>query len=808
VAAGSLVCASVAAAQNSLVLQPSSPVVEIGEPFEVTVSLSFSVISVGGGVTLAYNHALLSLDSVAFTGGDPDFRCPAPGGITCPADPDYLSFGDVSGLPLGGSVATLTFTPLGAGTLPISVQPTTAFGAVGGAELAVNLVGTSVTSDVAGLPLLSPWSIALLVFALVVGAFFAAPRTRMGLPSILALVVLAGAVSAPRAGAQVDSDLDGIHDSVDNCTNAANPGQGDSNGDGYGNACDPDLDNDGDVDSADLGLIKTAFFGSDIDADLDASGAVDFLDLGVMAAYYGGAPGPRCPACPLAGVSESYCGTAPLGLAIPDGDPAGVAHARNLAENALISDLNVSVRIAHGWVGDLAVTLAHGETGTTVDLIDQPGVPTSFFGCTGDDIDATLDDAAATSAEAACAPSAPALAGELSPNAPLAAFEGENLAGTWTLTVRDVSLGISGTLDEWCLVVNDPPPPATLPSVDMIAYRPQSETYGAPLLRRRVPEAEEQGPGAGIRINGDDDDADSTPDGIDPSVAGENDLIEVEWVVGQVPAPPGYEYVIRRSNSSIKVWSSASKGTAILDGSNESIVSPGATTGSVWVENPSGGSASLVFEARAISDLSVASSDQIDFFPFTSLVIGLHGEFQFPTDPPFGPNEGVSVLAVALHEEAYDSHMYVENDVAADGSGAVYDEIVSAVQDRGVTSIAFYSFSHGGGSIYDLSERLDANKATIGTFDILFTAYIDGIENDSDFDLDPEVRLPVSTAYHVNYYQSFGIIPPWGSSVPGADVDVNVTGTLWGFLLVHISITNSGIVQAGIHDPLVARVPR
>jgi hypothetical protein len=163
---------------------------------------------------------------------------------------------------------------------------------------------------------------------------------------------------------------------------------------------------------------------------------------------------------------------------------------------------------------------------------------------------------------------------------------------------------------------------------------------------------------------------------------------------------------------------------------------------------------------------------------------------------------------VALHEEAYDSHMYVENDVAADGSGAVYDEIVSAVQDRGVTSIAFYSFSHGGGSIYDLSERLDANKATIGTFDILFTAYIDGIENDSDFDLDPEVRLPVSTAYHVNYYQSFGIIPPWGSSVPGADVDVNVTGTLWGFLLVHISITNSSIVQAGIHDPLVARVPR
>ena len=152
--------------------------------------------------------------------------------------------------------------------------------------------------------------------------------------------------------------------------------------------------------------------------------------------------------------------------------------------------------------------------------------------------------------------------------------------------------------------------------------------------------------------------------------------------------------------------------------------------------------------------------------------------------------------------------MYVENKVEADGSGEVYDEIVSAVQNRGVTSIGFYGFSHGGGSIYDLSERLDTNKASIGAFDIAFTGYIDSIENDSDVDLAPEVRLPIGSGYHVNYYQSFGIVPPWGSSVPGADVNVNVTATFWGFLLVHISITNSGVVQSGIYDPLVLLVPR
>ncbi|MEO1914352.1 MAG: hypothetical protein ABGW98_10915 [Myxococcales bacterium] len=112
----------------------------------------------------------------------------------------------------------------------------------------------------------------------------------------------------------------------------------------------------------------------------------------------------------------------------------------------------------------------------------------------------------------------------------------------------------------------------------------------------------------------------------------------------------------------------------------------------------------------------------VQFFAFTSLVIGLHGEFQFLTDPVLGPNEGISILAVSLHEQGYDSHMDVENEVEADGSGPVYDEIVSAVQNRGGRSIGLYGFSHGGGSVYDLSERLDANKASIEAFDIVLPA--------------------------------------------------------------------------------------
>jgi len=43
-----------------------------------------------------------------------------------------------------------------------------------------------------------------------------------------------------------DTDTDGIPDAGDNCPTVANPDQADSNGNGIGDACDPQLDSDGD----------------------------------------------------------------------------------------------------------------------------------------------------------------------------------------------------------------------------------------------------------------------------------------------------------------------------------------------------------------------------------------------------------------------------------------------------------------------------------------------------------------------------------------------------------------------------------
>ena len=92
---------------------------------------------------------------------------------------------------------------------------------------------------------------------------------------------------------QPDSDGDGVIDLLDNCTLHQNPAQVDSNGDGFGNACDPDLNDDGIVNAPDLGIFRTAFFSTGVtDTDFNADGITNAVDLGVLKEFFFGAPGP------------------------------------------------------------------------------------------------------------------------------------------------------------------------------------------------------------------------------------------------------------------------------------------------------------------------------------------------------------------------------------------------------------------------------------------------------------------------------------------------------------------------------------
>ena len=351
------------------------------------------------------------------------------------------------------------------------------------------------------------------------------------------------------------------------------------------------------------------------------------------------------------------------------------------------------------------------------------------------------------------------------------------------------------------------------PTLDLDAWRPSigaSGASGAAFQRWPVDETEEIAPGARIRINGDDDDADGLVDRNDIGVPGENDLVELTLTVDPPVPPPGYEYVLARSDANLRVWNESTRNTEVIGPGDIAVLSFASATRTLWAESPFGGEGDLEFIARTTGTGAIVASDGIHFTPFTSVIIALGGEGQVPADPLLEPtNHGTFQLAITLYRKGYDVHMYDEDVVPASGAGAAYNEVVGAVQKRGVSHVAIYGYSHGGGSTNDLARRLDANRASIGAFTIDFTGYVDGIDNDSDFDIDPETALPPTTAYHANYYEhpGCGFLQLCGGPVPGANLNVNVTATPWGSGLTHFTIDDAAEVLQGLLDLMVIHVP-
>jgi subtilisin-like proprotein convertase family protein len=144
---------------------------------------------------------------------------------------------------------------------------------------------------------------------------------------------------------------------------------------------------------------------------------------------------------------------------IPDDSPAGVMLpiTVDVSPNESIASVELSLNIAHDWVGDLVVTLESPD-GTTITILDRPGIPSSGFpgpfGCGGQGVEATFTDSASTPAETSCTPNQfPIIAGDLIPLMPLSVFIGEHASGQWIVKVSDESSYDSGIVLDACLTI-------------------------------------------------------------------------------------------------------------------------------------------------------------------------------------------------------------------------------------------------------------------------------------------------------------------------------------------------------------------
>ena len=106
-----------------------------------------------------------------------------------------------------------------------------------------------------------------------------------------------------------------------------------------------------------------------------------------------------------------------------------------------INDVNVTVDIAHTWVGDLTITLIAPDGTTEVELMADG----TCGNC--DDMTVTFDDAAADPIGGAAAP----ISGTFQPSGSLATLDGLMSAGDWTLRILDGANGDGGTFNSWDL---------------------------------------------------------------------------------------------------------------------------------------------------------------------------------------------------------------------------------------------------------------------------------------------------------------------------------------------------------------------
>ncbi|RLD23555.1 MAG: propanediol utilization protein, partial [Bacteroidetes bacterium] len=152
----------------------------------------------------------------------------------------------------------------------------------------------------------------------------------------------------------------------------------------------------------------------------------------------------ECSAAPVSSTYSFTTGTCSADMStdvpinIPSSGSPTVTSTLNITQSGTIQDLNVvNLTGQHTWVSDLTITLTSPQ-GTMITL---------FSNVCGDadDWDLNFDDDAAPGA----LPCPPTDGGTYQPLNPLSNFNGENVQGTWTLSIADALNQDGGSLNSW-----------------------------------------------------------------------------------------------------------------------------------------------------------------------------------------------------------------------------------------------------------------------------------------------------------------------------------------------------------------------
>ncbi|MFD1062820.1 thrombospondin type 3 repeat-containing protein [Winogradskyella litorisediminis] len=210
-----------------------------------------------------------------------------------------------------------------------------------------------------------------------------------------------------------DADGDGIGDPVDNCPDTPNTDQADLDNDNIGDVCDDDVDGDGVLNSVD----NCEFTANPDQGDLDNNGVGEACDL----------------ICSL-GVAMDL----PIEILETQTEPQVYISEIEVTDNFNISDIDVTVDIAHTWTGDLRLILVHPDPNIPFVILSEQN------GGSSDDFTGTVFDDQATTP---IADGAGPFTGSFIPDQPLSSFNDLPSAGTWLFVAVDFANGDGGFIN-------------------------------------------------------------------------------------------------------------------------------------------------------------------------------------------------------------------------------------------------------------------------------------------------------------------------------------------------------------------------